>query len=151
MVNARTNGFSNLIKRRFVIGSYALMRENQHDLFLRAQKARRIITNKFNEVLNKYDYIINLASPSVAPEIGKASDKLSNEYLIADNYLAFANFGGQPSITLPIGFKDDLPFGVNVTSKIFTELNLFTAANAIEEITGFSNLSVNNYKNKEEK
>ena len=127
------------------------MRENQHDLFLRAQKARRIITNKFNEVLNKYDYIINLASPSVAPEIGKASDKLSNEYLIADNYLAFANFGGQPSITLPIGFKDDLPFGVNVTSKIFTELNLFTAANAIEEITGFSNLSVNNYKNKEEK
>ena len=53
--------------------------------------------------------------------------------------------------TLPIGFKDDLPFGVNVTSKIFTELNLFTAANAIEEITGFSNLSVNNYKNKEEK
>lgn len=151
MFNARTNGFSNLIKRRFVIGSYALMRENQHDLFLRAQKARRIITNKFNEVLNKYDYIINLASPSVAPEIGKASDKLSNEYLIADNYLAFANFGGQPSITLPIGFKDDLPFGVNVTSKIFTELNLFTAANAIEEITGFSNLSVNNYKNKEEK
>ena len=151
MFNARTNGFSNLIKRRFVIGSYALMRENQHDLFLRAQKARRIITNKFNEILEKYDFIINLASPNVAPKVNEVSDKLSNTYLIADNYLAFANFGGQPSITVPIGFKESLPFGLNITSKIFNELKLFSAAYAIEEITGLKNLSTRNYLNKEGK
>ena len=47
MIKARTNGFSELIRRRFIIGSFALMRENQNDLFLRAQKARRLIVNRY--------------------------------------------------------------------------------------------------------
>ncbi|MBO8427929.1 MAG: Asp-tRNA(Asn)/Glu-tRNA(Gln) amidotransferase subunit GatA [Firmicutes bacterium] len=150
MFNARTKGFSNLIKRRFVIGSYALMKENQEELFLRAQKARRLIVNAFNDILDKYDFIINLASPSVAPKIGAISDKLSNTYLIADNYLAYANFGGQPSITLPLGFKENLPFGVNVTSKIFTEKKLLSVTSELEDLIGLKNLSIRTYK-KEEK
>ncbi len=143
MENARTKGFSNLIKRRFVIGSYALMKENQEEVFLRAQKARRLITEKFNEVLIDNDAIIALASPSSAPRFDEKSDKLSKTSLIADNFLAFANFGGQPSITIPLGFKDNLPYGLNITSAIFNEQKLLNVANEIEKITGLKNLSVN--------
>lgn len=151
MYNARTKGFSGLIKRRFVIGSYSLMSENQHDLFLRAQKARHLIVDAFNEVLRKYDCIYLLSAPNVAPRFDEASDRLNNEYLIADNYLAYGNFGGYPSITIPFGFKNGLPYGVNITSKPFDEKDVFDLALNLEKFTKLSNISVLNYKDKEEK
>ena len=146
MINARTKGFSPLIKRRFVLGSYALMKENQEEVFKRAQKIRHLIVNKTNEILSSYDFIIGLAAPSVAKRVGEVSEQLSDKYLIADNYLAIGNFGGFPSITLPLGFKDSLPFGVNLTSKPYSEKELFEISYKIEEITGLKNLSVNNKK-----
>ncbi len=142
MINARTNGFSNLIKRRFVLGSYALMSENQEEVFLRAQKIRHLLVNKVNEIFKDYDSIVGLAGPTTAPLINGASDKLSDTYLIADNYLAIGNFGGFPSITLPLGFENDLPFGINFTSKAYNEVNLFNIALKVEELTGYKNLSV---------
>lgn len=141
MFNARTKGFSELIKRRFVIGSFALMKENQDVLFLRAQKARRAITNKTNEILEKYDALYVPAAPSVAPLFTNSSDKLSDEYLIADNYLAIGNFSGLPSITLPIGIEKGLPFGANLTCRKFEEAKMLQLASAIEDITGYYNLS----------
>ena len=103
MSNARTKGFSELIKRRFVIGSYVLMRENQEELFVRAQKNRRRVVDEINKIFKDYDFIYTPAAPSIAPRIGEASDRLSSEYLIADNHLCIGNFAGLPSITLPIG------------------------------------------------
>jgi aspartyl-tRNA(Asn)/glutamyl-tRNA(Gln) amidotransferase subunit A len=141
MFNARTKGFSELIKRRFVIGSFALMRENQDVLFLRAQKARRAIVNKTNEILEKYDAIYVPAAPTTAPLFDKNADKLSDEYLIADNHLAIGNFSGLPSITVPIGVEKGLPFGANLTSRKFEEAKMLQIAAAIEDITGYYNLS----------
>lgn len=143
MFNARTKGFSSLIKRRFVIGSYSLMSANQHDLFLRAQKARHLIVDAFNEVFKKYDAIYLLASPDVAPRFDKVSDKLSSTYLIADNYLAYGNFGGYPSITVPLGFKDDMPFGANITTKPYNEEMAFDLALNIEDFSGLKDLDIN--------
>ena len=140
MINTRTNGFSPLIKRRFVIGSFSLLKENQDELFVRAQKCRRLIVNAFNKVFESYDAIYAPASPSIAPLAKSKSDALSNEYLIADNYMAFANMGGFPSITLPIGFEENMPFGANLTAKPFAESNLFAIANEIEKGTGLANL-----------
>ena len=60
--------------------------------------------------------------------------------IVSSNYLAFANFGGQPSITIPIGFKDNMPFGANLTGKIFDEETVLALAKNIEDITGLSNL-----------
>lgn len=148
MIEARTNGFSNLIKRRFVIGSYALMKENQDEVFHKAQKIRHLVVNRVNEILNDFDTIIGLAAPSVAKKIDEGSDALSEKYLIADNYLAIGNFGGFPSITLPLGLKDGLPFGVNLTSKIFDEVNLLEISKDIENITGLKNLSILNKEGK---
>jgi len=137
----RTKGFSELIKRRFVIGSYSLLKENQKDLFVKAQKVRRLIVNAFNVLFEKYDAIYCPASPSVAPLInGHSGDKLSNEYLIADNYLAYGNMGGFPSITLPVGIIDGLPIGANLTCKPFAESTLFNISYYIEKGTGLKNI-----------
>lgn len=141
MFEARTRGFSELIKRRFVIGSYSLLRDNQEEVFLRAQKCRHLIVNKINEILKENDAIYLPAAPSVAPLFkGDNFDQLSNEYLIADNFMAIANFGGQPSLTLPLGFKNGLPFGGNLTGRIFEESTVLALANAIEESTGLKDL-----------
>lgn len=140
MKNTRTQGFSELIKRRFVIGSFSLLSENQNELFVRAQKCRRLIVDAFNNVLKDHDAIYLPASPSTAPLVKHASDALSDEYLIADNYLAYGNMGGLPSITLPIGFDNGLPFGANLTSKPFDESNLFSIAKSLEDVTGLANL-----------
>ena len=146
ILQARTKGFSELIKRRFVIGSFCLMRENQEVLFLRAQKVRRMIVDKVNSILKDYDAIFVPASPTPAPKIGEMSDRLSDEYLIADNHMVIANVAGLPSITVPLGFKGNLPFGGNLTSVAFNEVKLLQIASVIEDITGFYNLSARTAK-----
>lgn len=146
MFNARTKGFSELIKRRFVIGSFALMKENQDVLFLRAQRNRAKIVERLNQILADFDFIYVPAAPSIAPFIGGASNKLSNEYLIADNHLALGNFGGLPSITLPLCLEDGYPLGVNFMARAFDEKSLCQAAKCFEDITGLGGLSVANPK-----
>ena len=140
MCDARTKGFGELIKRRFVIGSFALMKENQHDLFLRAQKNRRRIVEAINKILEDSDFIYLPAAPSIAPKLNEASDRLSDEYLIADNHLCIGNFAGLPSITLPIGFKDGMPFGANLMGRAFEETELFQVSYELEQITGLANI-----------
>lgn len=144
MTKARSEGFSELIKRRFVIGSYSLMKENQKELFLRAKKARHLIVYAFNDVFKNYDFIMTPASKDVAPLKEGASDALRKEYKIIDDYLAFANFGGFPSITLPIGQDKDnlnLPYGVSINAPIFKDKELFNFSNTVEKITHLKNLN----------
>ena len=137
---ARTKGFGELIKRRFVIGSFALMKENQKELFVRAQRNRRRIVETVNAILKDHDFIYLPAAPNIAPKVGEASDRLSDEYLIADNHLVLGNFAGLPSITLPIGFKDGMPFGANLMGKAFEEKELFKVSYELEQITGLANI-----------
>lgn len=139
--NTRTQGFSELIKRRFIIGGYSLLRENREDTFIRAKKVRRLIVDNINEILKDNDVIYLPASPNTAPLFAdNNSDKLSNEYLIADNHLILANFAGLPSLTLPIGFSHNLPFGANITGRAFEEQTVLNISLALEEITGLKNI-----------
>ncbi|MFA7032352.1 MAG: amidase family protein, partial [Bacilli bacterium] len=132
MTKARTKGFCEMIKRRFVIGSYSLFKENQDEVFLRAQKCRRVIVDAVNDILTSYDAIYLPASPTTAPLFdGRVSDKLSNEYLISDNHLALANFAGLPSIVIPLGFENNLPFGASIMCRKFEEVKMFSIAQAL--------------------
>lgn len=146
MIKARTNGFSELIRRRFIIGSFALMRENQNDLFLRAQKARRLIVNRVNEILSNHDIIYVPAAPTTAPKINASSDRLSDNYLIADNILVLGNFAGLPSITLPIALINNMPLGGNLMGRAFEEKLVFNVAKALENEMGLYNLSARKVK-----
>lgn len=141
MTKARTKGFCEMIKRRFVIGSYSLFKENQDEVFLRAQKCRRVIVDAVNEILKKYDAIYLPASPTTAPLFdGRVSDKLSNEYLISDNHLALGNFAGLPSIVIPLGFENHLPYGANIMCRKFEEVEMFSIAKALESLINLKNL-----------
>jgi aspartyl-tRNA(Asn)/glutamyl-tRNA(Gln) amidotransferase subunit A len=140
MMKARTKGFSELIKRRFVIGSFVLMRENQDVLFLRAQKVRRLIVEALGKVYQNYDLIVLPATPTIAPKFNDTSDRLSSQYLIADSHLALGNFAGLPSLTLPIGFKEGMPFGVNIMGRAYEELTTLQCGLTIETMTGLKNL-----------
>jgi aspartyl-tRNA(Asn)/glutamyl-tRNA(Gln) amidotransferase subunit A len=142
MMNARTEGFSELIKRRFVIGSFVLMRENQHDLFLRAQKVRSMIVQQLNQLYQTYDAIYLPAAPTIAPKFTDSSDRLSSQYLIADSHLALGNFAGLPSVTIPLGFDQGMPVGGNIMGRAFDEATTLQLAHAIEAKSGCFNLSI---------
>ena len=143
---ARTFGLSDAIKKRFIFGSYSLMRENQEEIFLRAQKCRRLIVDAVNDILKENDVIYLPSSPTTAPLFNSSYDKLSDEFLIAENFLVLGNFAGLPSLSLPIGFVDGLPFGANITGRAFEEQLVFNFALAIQEITGLKNLSAKRNK-----
>jgi len=137
MIKTRTEGFSELIKRRFVMGSYILQKENQEKLFLNACRVRRLIVNKMNELFREYDGLIMPASGDIAPKFGEASDRLSDEYLILGNHLAIGNFGGFPSISIPSGFVNNMPVSVNITGRTREDYLVLNMANKIEEVLGY--------------
>ena len=137
MFDARTKGFSELIKRRFVLGSYVLQKENQEKLFLNAGRIRRLIVDKFNQLFEKYDAFILPGSSSSAPEFQSENiDKLSNRYLLLENHMAIGNFGGMPSITIPSGKIDNMPIGICITGKAKDDLNVLNIAYALENVLG---------------
>ena len=136
MVKTRTEGFSELIKRRFVIGSYVLQKENQEKLFLNASRVRRLIVDRMNELFKKYDGLIMPTTSDIAPLFDKASDKLSEEYLILGNHLIIGNFGGFPSISIPSGFVNDMPVSVNITGRVKEDCLVLNMANKLESVLG---------------
>ncbi|MDD3392399.1 MAG: amidase family protein [Bacilli bacterium] len=140
MLNARTKGFSELIKRRFILGSYILQKENQEKLFLNAARIRRLIVDKMTELFKTYDGLIMPASSNIAPKFNDSSDRLSEEYLILENHLAIGNFGGFPSITLPSGIVKEMPVAINITGPVFGDKDILNIAYKIEEILGFKGL-----------
>ena len=106
-----------------------------------AQKCRRLIVNAINEILKNNDVIYLPASPTVAPRFDRKTPSLFDSYFVAENYLALANFAGLPSLTLPLGKIDNLPFGGNITGRAFDEQTVLNVSLAIEDITGLKNLS----------
>jgi len=146
MKKARTAGFSERIKRRFIIGSFSLMKENQNELFLRAARNRHRIVDEINKILVDNDVIFLPASPTPAQLFDNKVDVLKDEYLIADNYMVIANFAGLPSITIPTGFEGDLPFGFNLTGRAFEEGKLLNIAKALEDKLPYYNLSIRSKK-----
>jgi aspartyl-tRNA(Asn)/glutamyl-tRNA(Gln) amidotransferase subunit A len=139
---SRTAGFGPLLRKRFVIGSYALFVENQERLFRKAQKVRRLVVEDLKAALSNVDVILAPASGGVAPLLdgGPKTDELSGEYLIAENFMVMGNFSGYPSITIPMGFENGLPLGVNLTAKAFDDALLLDVAYGLETLTGLKDL-----------
>lgn len=145
MFDARTKGFSELIKRRFILGSYILQRENQERLFKNAQRLRHLIVDKMNELFKTYDAMILPASGGIAPTFDNEIDRMSDRYLILENHMAIGNFGGFPSITIPNGLVNDMPIGINITGRVFEDALTLNIANKIEEVLGYKGLIKEEY------
>lgn len=137
--NHRTKGFSSLIKRRFVIGSFVLQKENQEKYFINAKRVRRLITNKMNELFKDYDAMIMPASSKIAPKIELANELITGNEQILENLMAIGNFGGYPSITIPNGFVNNMPIGVNITGNIMCDKDVLNIANKLESTYDYKN------------
>ena len=128
----RTKGFSPLIKRRFIIGSYVLQKENQDRYFKNAQRARRIIVDTWKELYKKYDAVLCPVGIGPAKKIDDLDRELDINTLALDEHLQVGNFGGFPSITIPNGFVSELPVGINITGNCYDDENILNIAYALE-------------------
>ncbi|SJZ33826.1 amidase family protein [Anaerorhabdus furcosa] len=141
MINSRTKGFGLQVRKRFITGSYGLFVENQEKLFRKAQRVRRLIVEAMQKALQDVDCLIAPASSTIAPKIkGEKIDELMDEYLVAENFMVMGNFSGYPSMTLPMGFDQGCPLGVNITCKAFDEETMFNLGAGIENCTGLHDL-----------
>ena len=140
MKNHRTKGFSPLIKRRLVIGSYVLQKENQEKYFLNAQRVRHLIIQKMNELFDRYDALILPCSEKGAKSLDPKKDLTHPDTLVLENHMVIGNFGGFPSITIPNGLVKGMPVGVNLTAKAKDDENLLQIAARLEELLGFENM-----------
>lgn len=135
----RTKGFSPLIKRRFVIGSFVLQRENQEKFFLNAKRVRRLIVDKMNSLFEKYDGMICPVGTGPAKYLDDSKNEHNKENTVLEEILQIGNFGGYPSITIPNGFIDNLPVGVNITGKVKDDVNVLNIAYALEDVMDYKN------------
>lgn len=139
----RTKGFSPLIKRRFVIGSYVLQKENQERYFLNACRVRRLIVDKFKSLFKEYDGFILPVGSGVTPLIEGLNEKVDDDELaILENHLQIGNFGGFPSITIPNGFINGLPVGINITGNCYDDQTVLNLAYALEDLMDYKNMVV---------
>lgn len=139
MKDHRTKGFSPLIKRRFVIGSYVLQKENQEKYFKNAQRVRRLIVDKWKNLYEKYDAVILPVGTGIAPLLEGSKDILTKDTAALEEHLQIGNFGGFPSITIPSGFIDNMPVGINITGNCYDDANVLNIAYAIENSLGYKN------------
>ena len=137
MKNYRTENFSSLIKRRFVIGSYVLQAENKDRYFFNAQRVRRLLVDEWNKLFESYDPVMLPVRSGPAKKLDGSTDSLDSNITALEEHLQVGNFGGFPSITIPDGFVNDLPVGLNITGKCYDDENVLSIAYAIENILGY--------------
>lgn len=137
MKSYRTKNFSPLIKRRFIIGSYVLQAENKDRYFYNAQRARRLLVDTWKNLFEKYDGVILPVGSGTAKYLDNSKNDQEHYYQDIEEHLVIGNFGGFPSITIPDGFINGLPVGLNITGNYFDDENVLNIADAIEGILGF--------------
>lgn len=139
MKNYRTEGFSPLIKRRFVIGSYVLQAQNKNRYFFNAQRVRRLVVDEWKKLYEKYDAVILPVGSGPAKHLDGLLDILDASTQILEEHLQIGNFGGFPSITIPNGFVNSLPVGVNITGNCYDDANVLNIAYALENSMEYKN------------
>ncbi|MDC4162988.1 Asp-tRNA(Asn)/Glu-tRNA(Gln) amidotransferase subunit GatA [Mycoplasma sp. T363T] len=132
VINARTKLLGNQIKRRFTIGAYITLANNYEPLFKKAQKARRLIVEEFERSKKSVDVVFSLGASSFAQTIDDIKEGIASSNLI-DDFLSIANFGGHPSITIPmIKNRENLTIGLNLVSDQFKDELVVKTAHIIE-------------------
>lgn len=133
----RTRGFSPLIKRRFVIGSYVLQKENQERYFKNAARVRRLIVDRMKELFKTYDGLILPVSTGPAKDLEGFNDVIDKETNVLEEHLQIGNFGGFPSITIPNGFINNMPVGINIMGNCYQDEVVLNLAYALEAEMNF--------------
>lgn len=134
--NTRAEGFGNEVKRRIMLGTFALSSGYYDAYYKKAQKVRTLIKNDFEKVFEKYDVIIGPTTPTPAFKLGeKTIDPLT---MYANDILTIpVNLAGVPGISVPCGFAEGLPLGLQIIGKHFDESTVYRVAHAFEQATDY--------------
>lgn len=131
---SRSEGFGSEVKRRIMIGTYALSAGYYDAYYLKAQKVRRLIRNDFVEAFKKVDVILSPTAPTPAFRIGEKSNDPISMYL-SDIYTIAVNLAGLPGISIPAGFINHLPIGMQLIGNLFGEAKLLNIAHQYQLVT----------------
>lgn len=132
----RAEGFGDEVKRRIMLGTFALSSGYYDAYYKKAQKARTLIKQDFENVFEKYDVIVGPTTPTPAFKIGeKTADPLT---MYANDILTIpVNLAGVPGISVPCGFSNGLPLGLQIIGKHYDESTVYRVAHAFEQATEF--------------
>lgn len=130
----RGDGFGAEVKRRIMLGTYALSAGYYDAYYLKAQKVRTLIKQDFDRAFERVDVIVGPTSPSVAFKIGERVDDPLQMYL-ADVFTLSQALAGIPAISIPCGFADGLPVGLQIAARAFDEVGMLRVAYAYEQAT----------------
>ncbi|MDD3364939.1 MAG: Asp-tRNA(Asn)/Glu-tRNA(Gln) amidotransferase subunit GatA [Syntrophomonas sp.] len=131
---SRAQGFGDEVKRRIMLGAYALSSGYYDAYYLKALKVRRLIANDFEKVFRDFDVIVSPTTPTTAFKLGEQSGDPLTLYM-NDILTVPVNMAGLPGISIPCGFKNGLPIGMQLIGKAFDEGTLFKAAYGFEQNT----------------
>jgi aspartyl-tRNA(Asn)/glutamyl-tRNA(Gln) amidotransferase subunit A len=130
----RGEGFGPEVKRRIMVGTYVLSAGYYDAYYLKAQKLRRLISDEFKQAFEKVDVIMGPTSPTVAFKIGERMDDPVAMYL-SDAYTIATNLAGLPGISIPAGFANSLPVGLQIIGGYFQEGRLLNVAHQYQQQT----------------
>jgi len=134
MEKTRQYGFGAEVKRRIMLGTYALSAGYYDAYYLKAQKVRTLIRQEFDQAFDKFDVLVTPTSPTVPFKIGEKADDPLQMYL-SDVCTLPINIAGLPAISIPAGFADGLPIGMQIIGKPFAEETILKIAFAYQQAT----------------
>lgn len=136
---SRSEGFGSEVKRRIMLGTYALSSGYYDAYYKKAQQVRTLIKRDFDQVFEKFDLIIGPTAPTAAFKLGEQVDDPLTMYL-NDICTIPVSLAGVPAISVPCGMADGLPVGLQIIGKPFDEQTVLKAAHAFEGQTGYHSL-----------
>lgn len=129
--------FGEEVKRRIMLGTYALSAGYYDEYYSKAAKVRTLVAQDFKKAFKKVDVIVGPVSPTTAWNLGEKTDDPLAMYL-ADIYTVAANLAGIPGLSVPAGFVDGLPVGLQILGKHFDEETILKVGYAYEQATDWS-------------
>ena len=129
-LRSRSEGLGEEVKRRIMIGTYALSAGYYDAYYLKAQKVRQLISEDFKKAFKNVDVIMGPVSPTTAFEMGSHKDSVS--MYLADIYTLSANLAGLPGMSIPAGFSKNLPVGLQLIGNHWSEETLLNAAHQFQ-------------------
>jgi aspartyl-tRNA(Asn)/glutamyl-tRNA(Gln) amidotransferase subunit A len=141
---SRGEGFGAEVKRRIMVGTYALSAGYYDAYYLKAQKIRRLIKNDFVAAFNEVDVILGPTTPNLAWKLGEKNNDPVAAYL-EDIYTITANLAGIPGLSMPAGFVDGLPVGVQLLGNYFQEGRLLNVAHQYQQVSDWHKQTPNGF------